>query len=84
MLERLGFCSKWIRWIKGCLESTSISILVNGSQREEFTPTKGDPLAPLLFFIVAERLAELMKQALHKNKLKGLRVRKNEVEVNML
>jgi len=31
MLWRLGFCDQWIRWIKGCLEFASVSVLVNGS-----------------------------------------------------
>jgi len=28
IMEKLGFCSKWIR---GCLQSSTISVLVNGS-----------------------------------------------------
>ena len=31
ILRRMGFCSKWIQWIEGCLRSASISVLVNGS-----------------------------------------------------
>ena len=31
MMRRLGFCPKWIHWIEGCLNSASVSILVNGS-----------------------------------------------------
>jgi len=41
MLERVGFCGKWIKWIKGCLESASVSVLVNGSPTKEFIPKKG-------------------------------------------
>jgi len=37
MLGRLG-CAKWIRRY---LESSSISILVNGSSMDQFVPTKG-------------------------------------------
>jgi len=50
MLGRIGFCEKWISWIKACLESTLMSILVNGNPTKEFIPKKGlkqgDPLAP--------------------------------------
>ena len=57
MLRRLGFCDHWIQWIRGCLESTSVSVLVNGSPTREFLPRRGllqgDPLAPFLFLIVA-------------------------------
>jgi len=31
MMGRLCFNAKWIRWIKGCLESTTMSLLVNES-----------------------------------------------------
>jgi len=41
MLQRVGFCRKWIRWIKGCLESAFVSVLVNGSPTREFFPKKG-------------------------------------------
>jgi len=51
MLQRLGFCDRWICWIKGCLESVSVSVLVNGSPTKEFIPLKGvhqgDPLVIL-------------------------------------
>jgi len=50
MLSRMGFHNLWIAWIKGCLESATLSLLVNGSPTEEFKPTRGlrqgDPLAP--------------------------------------
>jgi len=41
MLQKIGFHSKWISWIRGCLESASISVLVNGSPTEEFKPKRG-------------------------------------------
>ncbi|XP_068492263.1 uncharacterized protein [Phaseolus vulgaris] len=41
MLQRLGFHSKWIAWVRGCLESSSVSVLVNGSPTEEFKPSRG-------------------------------------------
>jgi len=41
MLGRLGFKVKWINWIKACLESASVSVLVNGSPMEEFKPKRG-------------------------------------------
>lgn len=75
MMRRMDFCPKWIQWIVGCLSSASVSILVNGSPSTEFTPQRGlrqgDPLAPLLFNIVAEGLKELMRQAVEKNIFRG-------------
>jgi len=34
MLGKLGFNSKWIKWIKACMESAIIPILMNGSLME--------------------------------------------------
>jgi len=74
MLQKLGFHSKWINWVKGCLESASVFVLVNGSPTEEFRPTKGlrhgDPLTPFLFLIVAKGIAGFVRQALKETSLK--------------
>jgi len=78
MLHRLGFHSKWIKWVTGCLKSSSNSVLVNGSPTEEFKPSRGlrqgDPLAPFLFLVVAEGLAGLVRQASKQNMLTGVKV----------
>ena len=88
MLRRLGFCSKWIQWIKGCLTSASISVLVNDNPSSEFIPQRGlrqgDPLAPLLFNIVVEALNGLVKEAVKKNLFKGFSVGSNNVEIGIL
>jgi len=88
MLGRLGFCGKWIKWIKNCLESTSIFMLVNGSPTIEFKPKKGlregDPLAPFLFLIVAEGLAGVIRQAKEKMLVDSIEVREGQVNVSML
>jgi len=88
MLERLGFCAQWIRWIKCCLESASVSVLVNGSPTREFTPRRGlrqgDPLAPFLFLIVAEGLTGVSRMAEEKNLIDSLEVERAKVKVNML
>ena len=86
MLWRLGFCDLWIRWIKGCLESASVSVLVSGCPTKEFFPMKGlcDPLAPFLFLIVAEGLAGVSRMAEEKNLIDSLEVGRDRVKVNML
>ena len=88
MLRKMGFCPKWINWVDGCLQTASMSILINGSPTVEFNPQKGlkqgDPLAPLLFNIVAEGLMGIMREALKVNKYKGLLVGRNEVEISIL
>ncbi|XP_068461619.1 uncharacterized protein [Phaseolus vulgaris] len=87
-MGRLWFCGKWIQWIKACLESATVSVLVNGSPTKEFKPTRGlrqgDPMTPFLFLIVAQGLAGLVNQATRKNLLSGIKVGDKKVEVNLL
>jgi len=40
MMARLGFDHKWINFIKMCLNSATISVLVNGSLTKEFKPKR--------------------------------------------
>jgi len=67
MMERMGFGWKWQKWIKGCLESATMFVLVNGSSTSQFEPERGlrqgDSLAHFLFMIVTEGLNALMQQA---------------------
>lgn len=66
-MSRMGFCKKWMGWIKEYVFLGYASTLVNGSLTEvvklQKGYRKGDPLAPFLFFIVAEGLSDLMTKA---------------------
>lgn len=88
MLHRLGFCDKWIGWIRGCLQSATISVLVNGSPTEEFPMQRGlrqgDPLAPFLFLMVAEGLNGMMRQAIRRNLFNGFKIGSEGVDVSLL
>jgi len=88
MLDRLRFCEKWISWIISCLESTTMSVLVNESSTKEFSPNKGlrqrDPLAPFLFLIKVEGLVRVSRKAIEKKLLEDLEVGYKKVKVNML
>nr|KYP63095.1 LINE-1 reverse transcriptase isogeny [Cajanus cajan] len=67
MMLTMGFPPKWCNWIAECLQTSRVSVLVNGSPTEEFSMSKGlrqgDPLTPFLFLIVAEGLNVLFKKA---------------------
>lgn len=41
MLGRIGFSEKWRAWIKVCLSSTLVSVLVNGNPTKKFCVSKG-------------------------------------------
>ena len=88
MLRRLGFCLKWRNWISVCLQSATISVLINGSPTKEFVPSRGlrqgDPLAPLLFNIVAEGLTGMMREALNRDLYRSFLVGKQNLPINIL
>lgn len=64
--------------MRTCLESSTMSILVNGSPTQEFKPQKGlrqeDSLAPFLFLIVADDLTGVIRQAETNNMLDNVEV----------
>jgi len=88
MLHKLGFHSKWISWIRGCMESAIVSVLVNGSPTEEFKPKRGlrqgDLLAQFLFLVVAEGLVGIVRQAVKANLLSGLMIGRKDFELCIL
>jgi len=88
MQQRMGFHNRWILWIRGCMESASVSVLVNGSPTEEFIPSRGlrqgDPLTPFLFLVVAEGLTGLVREAVKANLLTGLKVGRKETLMSLL
>lgn len=63
-----NFSNKWINWIREIPKSTKLSVLVNGSPTEEFSPLRGirqgDPLAPYLFPLLGEILSKLISKAI--------------------
>ena len=75
-------------WVQGCMESATVSVLVNGSPTEEFKPSRGlrqgDPLAPFLFLVVAEGMAGLVRQTVKADLLKGLKIGRKKVELSLL
>ncbi|GKV51190.1 hypothetical protein SLEP1_g57860 [Rubroshorea leprosula] len=78
MMQRMGFCDKWRKWIGECLRTSLVSVLVNGSPTRQFSVTKGlrqgDPLSPFLFLIIAEGLNGLVSNATQKGLLEGVKV----------
>lgn len=88
MMERLGFCEKWRRWIRVCTFSGKCSMLVNGSPIKEFNIQKGlkqgDPLAPFLYLMVAEGLSGLMRNTVAMGLFKGVKIGKDGPEVSIL
>ncbi|XP_028052094.1 uncharacterized protein LOC114256638 [Camellia sinensis] len=88
LLSNFGFGNKWISWIKTCITSVRISILVNGSPTTEFSPQRGlrqgDPLSPFLFNIVSEGLNMLLNRAINLGILRGVLVGSKDVLLSHL
>ncbi|GLU16530.1 hypothetical protein SLE2022_329610 [Rubroshorea leprosula] len=88
MMSRFGFGGKWRRWIRECLSTARVSVLVNGSPTEEFAMGKGlrqgDPLSPFLFLMVAEGLHGLVKKAEEEGLLQGIMVGNNGLAISLL
>ncbi|GJS28095.1 putative RNA-directed DNA polymerase, eukaryota, reverse transcriptase zinc-binding domain protein [Tanacetum coccineum] len=88
IMERMGFGVKWCKWVTACLESSSISVHVNGSPTKEFMMERGvrqgDPLSPFLFILAAEGLNALLNDAVDKDILRGVRVGEDDLMVSHL
>ncbi|CAK8578049.1 unnamed protein product [Lathyrus sativus] len=52
LLVKMGFGIKWMKWIRGSVFNSFVSILINGSSSKDFRTGRGlkqgDPLAPFL------------------------------------
>ena len=78
VMQKTGFGTKWIRWIKRCITTTSFSILINGSPEGFFNSTRGlrqgDPLSPYLFVIGMEVFSNLVDKAASGEFLTGFNI----------
>ncbi|XP_071713654.1 uncharacterized protein [Rutidosis leptorrhynchoides] len=88
VMRCMGFGYKWCKWIRSCLTTALISILVNGSPTKEFSIERGvrqgDPLSHFLFIFAAKGLNILAKSALDKGLFKGIEVGVDKVLVSHL
>ena len=88
VLERKGFNSKWRSWMRGCLSSTSLAVLVNGNAKGWVKLSgglrQGDPLSPFSFTLVVDVLSRLMFKAEEKGLTEGFLVGRNRTRVSIL
>jgi len=64
VLKEMGFADRWRKWLKVCVSTATISILINGAPCKPFKMGKGlrqgDPLSPFLFVMMTEVLNRLL------------------------
>ncbi|KAH1031000.1 hypothetical protein J1N35_043174 [Gossypium stocksii] len=81
IMKKLGFDSSWVDSLMRCISTVSYSVVFNGSKGELFYPTRGlrqgDPLSPFLFLFCGEGLSSLIKQAIKRKVLKGVKASRN-------
>jgi len=75
-LRMKGFSPKWCRWIEGMVTGGSVGIKVNDDIGPYFQTKRGfrqgDPMSPILFNIVADMLALLIKRAKADGQIRGV------------
>ena len=78
LMEKMGFCSRWIGLIMECVCTVSYSILVNGEPKGFINPTwsirQGDPLFPFLFLLCTEGLHGLITRAARAKEINGFSI----------
>ena len=71
-----GFSPKWCRWIEGMISGGSVRIKVNDEIGPYFLTKRGlhqgDSMSPILFNIVADMLALIIKRAKDDGQIRGV------------
>lgn len=75
LMERMGFCPRWIALVMSCVKMVTYSIKVNGEPMGMIHPERGirqgDPLSPFLFLLCTEGVHALIKHSARIGDLKG-------------
>ena len=65
IMEKVGFCERWVSLVLECISMVYYSILVNGEPKGDIRPSRGlrqkDPLSPYLFLLCSEGLNRLLQ-----------------------
>ncbi|XP_027150159.1 uncharacterized protein LOC113750373 [Coffea eugenioides] len=81
IMQKMGFSSRWIRWIMKCVESVCYSFNINGEVKEFVVPERGirqgDPLSPYLFLLCSEGFSNLLDSAEENKQFTGLKISRN-------
>lgn len=84
----MGCGKKWISWIKTCVSSATLSVLINGFASPQFKMEwglrHGDPLSPLVFIVVAKGLDIIFENARAEGAISGISIGGNGPSISHL
>ena len=79
VMHKMGFGEKWVGWIKWCISTASLCVLVNGTSTSLFQSSRGlrqgDLISPYLFVIAMKVFNCLLKRAVDGGFLLGCTVK---------
>ena len=88
IMEKMGFCDKWLSLIFECISTVSYLILVNGEPTGDIKPSRGirqgDPLSLYLFLLCLEGLNRLLQRAASEDSIRGFSLCKSGPKVSHL
>ena len=75
LLEKMGFCDRWVALMMSCVKIVSYFIIVNGEPTGMIYPKRGirqgHPLSPFIFLLCTEGLHALIKHSARIGDIKG-------------
>ena len=88
IMEKMGFCERWVSLVLECISTVSYLILVNGETKGDIRPSRGlrqgDPLSLYLFLLCSEGLNRMLQQAASNDKIRGFSLCKRGPKISHL